>query len=261
MKKISKSPPPNALTNFALANPTASWEADFRNHNASQDYKAVRRLMIDDQGGICGYCECQIAGLSEHKQRVEHFHDKSDQNGVSEHNWGLDWQNVFAVCLGGSDADREIHPLPGNLSCDSHKNHLKSSFGEAPEGYVLNPLAIPASPCLFKFDKRTGELKPDVVNCAHVRVPDNRFGTVQELVENTIKVLNLNCPRLTAQRLEVLNAYNSAVKIVRSRNDQHGFSKLARQWFNRRWPAFFTTRRLLLGDHAETYLQTNDYNG
>jgi uncharacterized protein (TIGR02646 family) len=261
LKKINKSLPPNPLTCFAASQPLASWDPEFRNHNASQDYKVVRRLMLSDQGGLCGYCESDIAGVPEHKKRVEHFHDKSDIANVAAHNWGLDWQNVFAVCIGGDDANKSIHPLPDNLSCDSHKNHLKGQLNGAPEGYVLNPLTMLASPCLFQFDKRTGELKPDSVACAQVNVTDNRFATLEELVEHTIKVLNLNCPRLTAQRLEVLKAYNKAVKIAKMRNDHQGFAKLARHWFSDKWPTFFTTRRLLLGHHAESHLVSIQYNG
>lgn len=261
MKKINKSLPPNPLTNFAATHPLASWDPDFRDHNGSQDYKAVRGLMLNEQGGLCGYCENKVTDQPEYKHRVEHFHDKSDQANVAAHNWGLDWHNVFAVCIGGNDADKLIHPLPDNLSCDSHKGYLKNQLNVAPEGYLLNPLNIPASPCLFQFDKSTGELKPDAAACAQAHIADNNFGTVQELVENTIRMLNLNCSRLTAQRLEVLKAYNQAVKRVREKNDRQGLSKLAAYWFSSKWLSFFTTRRLLLGSYAEHYLTTINYNG
>ncbi|WP_338453946.1 retron system putative HNH endonuclease [Aeromonas veronii] len=261
MKKISKSLPPNPLTNFAAENPLASWDPDFRGHNQSRDYKDVRGLMLHDQGGLCGYCESKVIDQLEHKQRVEHFHDKSDQSDLNAHNWGLDWQNVFAVCVGGSDADKTIHPLPDNLSCDAHKGHLKGELNEAPEGYLLNPLTMPSSPCLFIFDKRTGELKANPATCADVDIADNRFATVQELVENTIRILNLNCSRLTAQRLEVLNAYNQAIKIAKIKDDKQCFAKLSERWFGSKWPAFFTTRRLLLGSHAESYLASIHYDG
>jgi len=261
LKRISKSLPPNVLTAFAASNPVATWEHDFRNHKGSQDYKSLRQLMLSDQGGLCGYCESKVVGLPAHKQRVEHFHDKSDRANVAIHNWGLDWQNIFAVCIGGNDADQSAHPLPENLSCDSHKNHLKDELDTVPEGHLLNPLTMPHTPCLFTLDKRTGELKPDATACTQVNIADNHFATVQELVDNTIRVLNLNCPRLTDQRQLVLRAYNRALRIAQDKNIQRPHARLAEQWFSLTWPEFFTTRRLLLGGHAEQYLTTSNYNG
>jgi hypothetical protein len=52
---------------------------------------------------------------------------------------GLDWNNVFGVCKGGSDQKK--YPTPENLSCDAHKNHILSSAQT--EGVYLNPLDIP----------------------------------------------------------------------------------------------------------------------
>ena len=261
MKKISKSVPPNPLSLFAAGNPLASWEPDFRNYNQSKDYTVVRSLMLKDQGGLCGYCEIKITNQPVHKQRVEHFHDKSDKSNLAANNWGLDWQNVFAVCIGGTDTNPMIHPLPSNLSCDAHKSHLKGKHNQAPEGYLLNPLTMPHSPCLFDFDKRTGELKANANTCAKVEIDGNNFDTLQELVENTIRILNLNCPRLTAQRLEVLKAYNQAIKIARQKKDRHCFTKLSKRWFGGKWQEFFTTRRLLLGNHAESHLASVRYDG
>lgn len=265
MKKINKSSPPNALTKFALLNPTALWDRDFRSHKVGESYKSVRNTMIQDQGGLCGYCEKVIHSLPEHKQRVEHYHNKSDTTDPTI-NWGLDWNNVFAVCLGGSEVsaeEKKQYPLPGNLSCDAHKEHMvsKKLLPEACEGYFLNPLKIVATPCLFSFDKSNGKLMVNKVACDTLVGVDNQYCSTQKLVEETIKILNLNCDRLCADRLEILKSYNQEVAKARKANDRQGLSKLAKRWFNNKWPSFFTTRRILLSKHAEEFLNHSVYDG
>lgn len=252
MKKINKSQPPNALTEYETQNTNNNWD-EFRSNNTDGSYKAIKKLLLQDQGGLCGYCEAKLSILPEHKQRVEHFHSKSDCSNPAK-NWALDWQNVFAVCIGGSDADKSMHPLPINLSCDAYKDHLITSrkLNIACESDLLNPLNVLATPSLFIFDKSNGELKVNQIDCENIK----------SLVDKTIKILNLNCQRLCADRLEVLKSYNQEVAKSRKRNDRQGLAKLADRWFkNNRWPSYFTTRRLLLGCHAEACLIQINYDG
>ncbi len=266
MKKINKTPAPNELTQYAQTNHYAEltgvkWE-NFKNHNGGSDYRSIRTKILDDQGGLCAYCETSIINLPPHKQRVEHFHSKSDSDDPNK-NWALDWNNVICVCIGGDDSDKQLHPLPENLSCDSHKNHLinRKKFPQACEGYLLNPLLISAFPSLFDLDKATCELKPNSDVCQKVEINNNQMGTTQALVQNTIDILNLNCDRLTQDRRAVLNSYNQWVTKARKQNDKQCFNKMASCWFQTRWTSFFTTRRILLGNHAETYLKQIQYNG
>lgn len=193
MKKTNKSAPPNKLTEYAAGNPTNDWE-NFRNHNQSNDYKAIKQLIFNEQGGLCAFCESAVN--ESHKQRVEHFHPKSDKTNPN-YNWALDWENIIGVCFGGDDVDQKIHPLPNNLSCDSYKGRLinKGGLAEACEDYLLNPLELPAFPCLFDFNKRTGELKPKD-DYEGLEFQNNKYTSTTELIANTIKYLNLNCDRL-----------------------------------------------------------------
>lgn len=259
MKRINKSLPPNNLTNYAQNFPQHNWDVDFRNSNQGAEYKAIKAVIFNEQGGLCAYCENEVKDA--HKQRVEHFHPKSDTNNQN-HNWALDWANVIGVCIGGSDVDRTIHPLPANLSCDAYKDHLilQKKLHIACEGYLLNPLVLPAFPCLFDLNKRTGELKAKD-NYGQMSIEHNRYATVAELVEKTIESLNLNCDRLNKQRLAVLNQYNQEIKKARERQDHDVFSKLAIRWFQQQWLPFFTTRRILLDQHAEQYLKSIQYAG
>lgn len=260
LKRILKSPPPNELTEYAKNNQSEKW-ASFCNHNSSLDYKALRRRIFSDQGGLCGYCEKQVSSLPDHLQRVEHYHSKSDNS--SSHNWDLDWGNVFGVCNGGGNADKEKHPLPDNLSCDSYKDHLiqKKQLPKACEGYYLNPLRIINTANLFTFDMATGELGVNQGACEGLADIENQCSTLVELVEETIKVLNLNYQRLCDDRIEIRNEWNRQLKRARESNDREFHKKLAERWFSERWPSFFTTRRTLLGKHAEAYLDSINYSG
>lgn len=256
---------PNPLTVFAVSSPNATW-GDFRNYGvtgqvAGTDYKSVKTIVFNDQGEICAYCEVKTPHTSPHKQRLEHFHSKSDTTNPTM-NWALEWSNIIGVCIGGNDANTELHPLPENLSCDSHKDHILTDAQKNHcEGLYLNPLGVVAFPCLFAFNKATGEMQPDVDNCRQVRIEPNKYATTEELVTETIRILNLNCYRLKDDRLEVLKIYNQEIAKARKSNNTQIFTELSVRWFNNRWPSFFTTRRVLLGKHAEAYLQHISYNG
>ncbi|MEQ1528995.1 MAG: retron system putative HNH endonuclease [Methylococcales bacterium] len=229
------------------------------NGNTSDEAIKVKTkaLIFNDQGGLCAFCESTIQ--ENEKQRVEHFHPKS---GTQNHNWALDWANVMGVCFGGSDVDKSIHPLPANLSCDAYKDHLitKKQLPCDCEGYLLNPLKIPAFPCLFDFDKRTGALKAKK-DYGQLQIGENTYASVSELVEKTIETLNLNCDRLMKDRLAVLYQYNQTIKKAREHDDHDVFSKLAERWLQKKWLSFFTTRRVLLGEHAEKLLKNQKFQG
>lgn len=266
MKKINKTQGQDKLTSYAYINPVSSWES-FREHRyidangkEQSSYQNDKLLMISDQGGLCAYCETKIDNLDPSQQSVEHFHDKSDYPNALNHNWGLDWQNVFVVCKGGGYLKQAQYPLPDNLSCDQHKEHLKH-IPAACEGYLLNPLDMIATPCLFDFDKATCHLKPNAIACQVFQPTHNQYPTVEELVKKTIEILNLNCQRLLDQRQAVLCQYNKEIKKIRKNNNPNDFAQLAQRWFIDKWPSFFTTRRCLLGSHAETYLASIKYNG
>lgn len=247
------------MTEYAQHHKQDNWDVDFRNSNQGADYQTIKELIFNDQGGLCAFCESVVNDIQ--TRRVEHFHPKSDQS-TPQYNWALDWTNIIGVCLGGSDVDKAIHPLPANLSCDAYKDHLivKNKLPIACEGWLLNPLELPAFPCPFDLDKRTGELRAKV-DYDQITIENNRYSTVAELVEKTIESLNLNCDRLNKQRLAVLNQYNQEIKKARINDDRQIHSKLAARWFQQQWSSFFTTRRILLDFHAEDYLKSIQYAG
>ena len=72
---------------------------------------------------------------------------------------------------------------------------------------------------------------------------------------------NSNCDCLTTERLLVLKQYNHEVANASKSNDNNFKLKLIHKWFDKKWPSFFTTRRILLGDAAEKHLLTIGYVG
>jgi uncharacterized protein (TIGR02646 family) len=270
LKTVAKSLPPNELTVFANLFPTANWESDFRNHSVypnrpGHDYQQIKKRLINDQGGLCAYCEKRLPD-SIHLQKVEHYHPKSDKS-VPAVNWGLQWSNLLAVCTGGEHADLQQHPLPANLSCDSHKNHWLDKLplpaqlarlATLQNPQTLMPLANP-----FDFERQTGRLTISVSACQQIDMQLGLVGgSTYATLDTTINTaLNLNCHRLCMDRMEVLAHYNAEVKKARLRNDRQFLSKLAVKWFGTRWPSFFTTRRILLGSAAEAHLTAVAYQG
>ena len=258
MKKICKSNEPQSLTEYRQDNPHANWE-EVRN---SGPYAEIRAQIFQDQGHLCAFCETGLPVSSPHNQRIEHFHPKSDTSDP-DHNWALDWDNMIGVCKGGSN--QNSYPTPENLSCDAYKDHLieKGKLSKACEGYVLNPLRIINTPCLFHLNKRTGDLLVDEDACTQLADFDNRYQSLSELVQKTIEILNLNCQRLRDDRLTLLHEYERLKKRARRQNQHSKRYKAlqAERWFRTRWKPYFTTRRILLGQAAEEWLTEHEYQG
>jgi len=265
MKRVLKGPPPRLLQNYLSINPVATWD-QMRDDNAQGGYRAAhscRDQAMSDQGEICAYCEQKMSLEGYSRPQVEHFHQKSDRGG--SHNWSLDWRNMLAVCDGGSRSskeDRIEHPLPQNLSCDAHKNHVKGLPVDC-EGYLLNPLDIPPFPNLFVFDKATCCIKPNETACSLVELPENTYETTAELVARTIEILNLNCNRLFKKRQHHMWNIDHVKKVLRQRgiSPTKMHEKLIYRFFGTKWPEFFATLRCCLGEAVESYLMSIDFKG
>ena len=270
MKRILKGDEPGSLQAFRAAQPQATWEElrDDALHCGKQAYADIRTQTHQDQNGLCAYCEIDIRDNNPLKSRIEHFHPNSDTGSAT--NWALDWPNMMAVCAGGSfrhgEAPHTLEPLDQNLSCDAHKDRMiqQGQLPESCEGWVLNPLGLPARPSLFTLNKFDGSLSPDATACATAApLPDNRHISVAELVQHTIDMLNLNCERLRQARLQVIWDIERNKKRQRDANipASQALPRLAQRYFRTRWPQFFTTISLCLGTAAEAHLQAVHYQG
>lgn len=260
MKCVCKKKEPVSLQNYRETHPNGTWN---ELHDDKTAYKDCRTQLLTEQGGICAFCELDIRQNDPLKCRIEHFHPKSDK--LTIHNWALDWNNMLGVCSGGSqkylNAPDFLEPLSENLSCDAYKDKMIQSgkLKESCEGWIINPLELPAFPCLFTIEKSTGKLFPDKVQCALLKEwKNNQLSTVEALVQNTIDMLNLNCDRLCQTRLRVIRDIECNKKKQRDEGftSAQGFSNLTKHYFKQRWAGFFTTIRICLGSAAETYLQS-----
>ena len=287
MKRCLKHPEPPSLVSYRQAQPNSTWEQmkNDPHHGGMQTYRDVKRTLVRGQRCLCAYCEIRIAdGTTDaaieatiHRQRVEHFHPKSDLN--SPPNWALHWPNLWAVCLGGSqvppggipsDPNQYLPPLPENLSCDAFKD-IQIQSGKlpaSPEGWILAPDEIPAFPLLFQFAP-DGTPEPHLLNCAGVVPLNNHHGDTATLVTETIKHLNLGCLRLNRSRCIVKAQMEKQIKQARElapgANPQSVMLILVRRLFRQDpsspWPPFFTLLRWHLGSHAETHLQAIQFAG
>ena len=166
MKRVYKSPAtPECLRSYVKAFPDETWE-HFRRRNR-RGYREVKQQLLQDQHGLCAYCEISIK-LAEFEDnvddfRVEHFFPKVATQ-LEKHNYHLDWHNLLGVCHGGSqpyvsDPEWRYSSRKNDRSCDVPKG------GKPISERILNPLKIPASVRLFRYQEHTGKMIVDESSC------------------------------------------------------------------------------------------------
>lgn len=240
MRKVKKSQECPELKRFRKIHPLGTWY-DYRCFNSGISYKATKELLFSDQHGICSYCEAMVEMNGGNASRVEHFNSK--RGATNENNCHLRWENLLGVCISDNAKRKEGYELPRNLSCDSYKDHIDKEryywYGE-----VLFPPEIPDEAQLFDFCKATGQLVPHEENCASVTINPNNFDSTYLLVENSIRVFNLNCYRLCKARLQVLYQFERMVKKVRIDRNRHLMEQLIQSWSGTK--QFQTVRDILM---------------
>ena len=262
MKRVNKSTnAPDQLIDYIGAHPVGTPEHDWYSFcTDTKRKKAVQTQLRSDQRGICVYCEIDLIEPSEQDInnnltadfRVEHFHPKSDDAC-----WHLEWTNLFACCCGGDarnvvDANNRFTDSRANRSCDVPKKD------NVWDDVILAPCDIPAFPPLFLYKESEGDLEVNEDNCEFA-------GIEKRKVKNTIDKLHLNCKRLKDFRMSTIDGVKDQIDIYfREFGDiGHALKEVAAMLFNNQgdWPPFFTAIRSYLGQDAETYLQSINYNG
>lgn len=238
LKRINKTLEDQFLTNFKAQNPNGTWD-DFRNHEQGVLYKRLKQHICNDQMYLCAYCEINLDCENEHEIKVEHFKSKSGSppGGI---NWHLEWSNLLAVCLGGTN-EGDDYQLPVNLSCDSYKSHYEDKnkiIDKDWTGKILLPLTLSDAHNLFNFDKGTGRLLPNEACCNSISIDGKPATETLEIVNKTIEVLNLNCSRLNNARMKLLFIFNKCAR----EKDLRKMHKLLMQW-SQGYPKFFQTTR------------------
>jgi uncharacterized protein (TIGR02646 family) len=264
MKRVAKSNEPHELLAYRQAQPLSNWEG-MRNdalNGGMQTYDAIVAALEADQGGICAYCEIKIS-RSANTTRVEHFVPKALPDPSI--NWALNWDNLLATCMGGSqrrsDPRHFLEPPIENLSCDAHKERALGTINC--HGLLLNPLFLPAMPLPMRLEHSTGHWHVHEANANAISIPGNTYGTVEKLVNESIRILNLNCTRLARNRLAILRQLEREIQQAsKARLDKSVFMlNLCRRYLGPRYREFFSVYRFRLGDFAEEYLQSIGYNG
>jgi len=258
MKRVHKSPvTPAPLVAFQQDNPKATWDKLRAEGRAA--YDELCTTLQTDQSGLCAYCELE-ATKEANSLQVEHIVAKSYQDPAC--NWALHWPNLLAVCTGGSrwagEQDRYLEPLPDNLSCDQHKNHLVNTglIAEDSRGFIVNPLDLPASPPLVAV-LHDGRLIPHPDACASVELSPNSYSSTEELIARSIEHLNLNCVRLCLARIAAAKNVSGEMRKARAESLCPRFLSLR----NGRRRQFFTVYRCRLGKAAEAYLAASGFRG
>ena len=257
MKRVYKSPrTPERLRNYRKAFPKETWE-HFRRRNRS-GYREVKQQLLQDQHGLCAYCEISIK-LAEDEEnvddfRVEHFLPKAETN-FEKHNYHLDWQNLLGVCHGGSqpyvsEPEWRFSSRKNDRSCDVPKG------GKTISERILNPLRIPASVRIFRYQEHTGKMFVDAESCPK---------KLQSKARNTIRELNLNAPRLQRMRLALIKFLEDEIEnALTSGAELEEFLPLLAESIllpdeSGNLQPFFSLARWYLGEAAETVLLEINY--
>lgn len=181
MKRIRSldAPTPGLADYCRVERDHPSWEG-FRSHDDGAAYSELRESLIQQQRGLCGYCEI---ALKPGDIQVDHVVPRSA--GGEE----LEAGNLIACCRGGTK-----QPKPRGAS--RRVNRLNRSCGEAKgdrtDATFLDPRDLPATLSLFRVD-------------AGGRIDANRRGCAAEGVQltrvrDTIEMLGLNAGRLQDAR-------------------------------------------------------------
>jgi len=254
MKTVLKSPQtPSLLRQYSGRHPANTWE-QFRKRE--RRYTQVKQKILDDQRGLCAYCEIDLkpeAGGQVDDFHVEHFYPKNPPHPT--HNYALDWTNLLGVCHGGSKkevkdgAQRYTSP---DESCDRPKGNKNLL------GIILNPLTdIGPWDHLFEFEESTGAISRHSTSCP---------APMQAMVDATIRELCLDGTRLKRFRKNVIDELGKAIEeeLLGSKTFDQAVKSVAEaqfQPFPAPWPRFFTCIRWYLSTAAEARLQLLAYVG
>jgi len=262
MKKVNKqNNTPQKLSLYFNDNPNNTWEA-FSKGNKNR-YKETIAQIKQDQGAICCYCENNFHNQidKEGDFRVEHFHPKSDKDNPTL-NWNLIWTNLLGCCSGGNQnlenpeflKERYIG-TPDERHCDVKKDD------NIWDDEILNPLAIPAFPPLFKVDS-TGTMEVLEENCKSASID---LIKAQNCLD--AKKLNLNSPILKEWRESVIINLDDEVEKAFEITEDYEEAMLdtlatyLSKDSNNNFHPFFTTIRSHFKEDAENYLKEINYDG
>ncbi|CAK0742068.1 TIGR02646 family protein [Azospirillaceae bacterium] len=247
---------PSGLKAFVDEHPQEREWSVFRDHNGGASLGELMDSLVCAQHGLCCYCEIDLV---EGDRQVEHYHPKSDKNSQLNHT--TDYHNLMAACCGGTqkniwgpqtqslDEDRYKEPVRKNQSCGQAKGEHKP---DAPGEIILDPRMFPKMPSIVYVSSLEGEMKVNKVAC-------QQYSFDPKQVEETIKLLGLNCPRLKGARKK---RWKNLEEVTKDKvKDSNFLRKFAHKELQLkeggRLQRFFTTTRTFFGREAERVLAEN----
>lgn len=232
-------PTPGLADYRAVEREHPSWDG-LRSHRGGCAYRELRHALVENQRGLCGYCE---TSLSDTDIQVEHVLPRSA--GAPGREGELAVGNLIACCSGQEKRRREETadgpPARSGHTCGQAKgNRVDPDF--------LDPRDLPATPPVFKVDAE-GQITPNERGCVKAGIPAAR-------VTATIAMLRLNEERLRQDRMDrwfaLLSVWSGYAK------DAARLRRAARRALlpdaTGRLREFFTTARSYFGGAAETVL-------
>ena len=126
MKRIHKlNTPTFGLAEYlAVVGDEANWDGFCSHRSSTASLRELKNALIQNQHGLCAYCETEIGGWL---SQVEHVIPQSDNRfGKAK---ALDIANMVASCMGGTLEVRSVNedealyrePVARNMSCGQAK--------------------------------------------------------------------------------------------------------------------------------------------
>lgn len=204
MKRVVAGQEPAVLAVFRTAEPSGTWE-QFKSQQGSG---GVFDHLVAVQGYLCAYCEIRVERppLGLPRGQVEHFEPKSAS--TPDRNLDLEFTNLLACCEGGANPwmeGRAEKPIANTMHC----GQLKAE--RSPVGCMLDPRAIPTSPCLWRTSSR-GELSVDRDACS-------AMGVDPDIAESTLTFLGLNRPVLVRLRSAIVTDLDRTLEEIVDNGD------------------------------------------
>jgi len=191
MRGIRKSSEPIELVTYR-AQPGSVYDGDLFTPVKS----VLRKALLKEQGFLCAYC---MSRITEDSASVEHWAPR--KGPYAEPAMELVYSNLLAVCAGNTD---------GNSHCDESKKALRLLFNPANSEHHC-------------------QLKIRYLSDGKI-LSENSIFHEQMTNKGSGKVLNLNHPRLVANRKSIWNAMQKTLSRTQGSASKAKLEQLFRTW-------------------------------
>ncbi len=142
------------------------------------DKTALRRALLKEQGGLCGYCMSRISCAPEvvADTRIEHLKPRSLSIAQGHPEETLSYSNMILCCNGDIDRD-------GNFHCDRRKGDSEISFTPFDEAVISTISYSSKDGRICSSDCRYDDELNNVLNLNHPRLAANRSSVIKGLVK------------------------------------------------------------------------------